>query len=360
MPRVRYRRLLPPRLVHDEALPVVISDSSPSSSRQSRLWEALCLTVRPARHGESVQLAKEQWPNTTQLPKAQPSVICSINGCAADPDLALAKPGPHTLVMQRTRGAQLLEAPAPLWTRYWARQSRRLAVLSAYEVRRMQGRHFTRMMLDDEFATRKAMALCSSFPGGSFQAWLDTMRPDWGGPIDMLDFDALIWTRTYIEARLKQASNDLKNERRVFWQGRFSDDAKMHHKRNFRLFREPPLPEVAHVDRRDVLKTAYKVLPGQARFVCRSIPADVGPGSVTTFDTVAGVEERVVLDKVGLVLTFAKRIPQPCAGEKVSVHTKLCDIGKMHDHAIDVSQTITDRHSDPCPSTLDQVAMDLA
>ena len=166
--------------------------------------------------------------------------------------------------------------------RVWAKQSRRLAIVTTYETRRYSDRHSSQAMRDDELRTWGAIMRCGSFPCSTFQGWVEHLRPDWTGPVEALDLDSLLWIRAYIDARLGQAALDLKNERRVLWNGRLADDAKDHHRLSYRLLRDPPLHEVSHVDRRGALTVAVSVTPGQARLTCSDLPADIGPGSVVT------------------------------------------------------------------------------
>lgn len=360
MPKVQLRRLLPPRLIQDETMTVVLridlASKAPlgvtlSHSDASKTWRVRAIGKGAVSRHNSATKGSELILTG--------DILYSINGSTNDLDLELPKAGPHALHIQRARGTQTLDAPAPVWVRVWAKQSRRLAVVTTYETRRYDGKHFSQPMREDEIATWKAFMRCGSFPGKSFQAWTEHLRPDWTGPVEALDLDSLLWIRAYIEARLSQAMADLKNERRILWQGRLADDAKAHHKLSYRLLREPPLPEVSHVDRRDTLAVGVSVVPGQARLTCLNMPDDIGPGSVVTFDTLLGARERAVLARTGATLTFAKRIPQPRAGETVTVHTKMCDIAQMHKHACQVWSTITNRHSVPCDRSLDQVAAEL-
>ena len=127
-------------------------------------------------------------------------VLHSINGSTDDLDLELLKPGPYVLHVLRVKGSPTLDAPAPIWMRVWACQSRRLAIVTTCNTRRYNGRNFSQAMRNDEMSTWKAIMRCRSFPGGSFQDWVELIRPDWTGPVEALD----------IEARISQAASTSK------------------------------------------------------------------------------------------------------------------------------------------------------
>ena len=284
MPKVQLRRLLPPRLIQDENITVVfrvdLDTVAPlgitlSYSDASSTWRiSLINNGAVSKHNSSAKGCDTVFTG---------DVVFSINGSTTDLDQELAKAGPHAIHLLRAKGTQTLDAPTPIWMRVWARQSRRLAIVTTYEARRYDNRHFSEAMRQDEMSTWKAIMRCKSFPGALLPGVDGFLRPDWTGPAEALDLDSLLWVRSYIDARLAQAFADLKNERQILWQGRLGDDAKSHHKLSYRLLREPALPEVSHVDRRDTLTVAVSVAPGQARLTCLDMPDDVGPGSVVTF-----------------------------------------------------------------------------
>ena len=122
MPKVRLRRLLPPRLLQDASLPIILRIDL-ASKRSLGITLSHSATNKRWRVA-SIQKGAVMPHNVATSGRDKVltgDTLYSINGRTDDLDLELDKPGPHVVHIQRLKGSQTLDVASPVGMRVWAR-----------------------------------------------------------------------------------------------------------------------------------------------------------------------------------------------------------------------------------------------